>query len=557
MRLTEMRVRNYRNIATEQTLKFPSGVTLVGPNNSGKTNLLKSIQLFFTGYENSFGYRRASDLTIGAGSQQTSLVATFQFDGHERDQEIIELLDELHSIVGTTRDPDQFTINLYFTATDTPVYRVLPNTKIQVQNDRSNFSRKQKQLVENLMRIFRVHYVPSAKSITALYSDLLEPFLKTTAFDAIKPHLSAVHQTLDQVSSSLNVELASSGLSELKAAFKLDLDNPYGILSGIRLLLSDPDQTPIFDKGQGIQSTALFASFVWIAEREKSSGSIPVWLIEEPESYLHPELAKACRGLLHHLAEDSTVILTTHALTFVPTEISRVQGIEVDDTGRTAVTAFATHQQATQRIRNSLGVQFADYYNLGLTNVFVEGPSDARLIPWASGLLAKYEDGTTYPLIDGSLIVDFGGVSQLEGFLRGVFEPLIAERAMVAVFDGDTAGVKARQNLQQYLGKKGLQFQPNREFVSVRAGFAIEGLFPDSWILSMHDEHPSWFESFSLDAGGIVEPFSIRDNHKSSAINYLTAKAEDAPDSSWASRWEALLQAIEDSLARQKKELKL
>ncbi|HEY5231214.1 MAG TPA: AAA family ATPase, partial [Galbitalea sp.] len=155
MILTEMRVRNYRTVGPEQTLRLPSGTTLVGPNNSGKTNLLRAVQLFFTGYDNAAGYRRQTDLTFGVGSQRTSLVASFSADGHSRDSEILSLLDELHALVGTPRESDSFSVNLYFTGEhDTAVYRVFGNAKVRIEADRVAFSRKQKQLVEILLSTF-------------------------------------------------------------------------------------------------------------------------------------------------------------------------------------------------------------------------------------------------------------------------------------------------------------------------------------------------------------------------------------------------------------------
>ena len=55
-------------------------MTLVGPNNSGKTNLLKAIQVLFTGYANTYGYARDIDLTFGVGRSRTSIIATFVGD---------------------------------------------------------------------------------------------------------------------------------------------------------------------------------------------------------------------------------------------------------------------------------------------------------------------------------------------------------------------------------------------------------------------------------------------------------------------------------------------
>lgn len=551
MKLDEMRVRKYRTVGAEQTLRLSPGTTLVGPNNSGKTNLLRAVELFFTGYDNSARYERSVDFTFGAGSQRTSLVATFTAEDHPTDAEILSLLDELHAIVDTERETDTFSVNLYFAGKDdTAVYRVFGNTKVPNEGDRPAFSRKQKQLVELLLRQFKCHYVPSAKSINGLYVDLLHPFLAGAAFEAIEPHMAGIRSALNDVATSLNDELSAVGLSDIKSSFNLDTTIPAQMLAGFDLRISDPGDTPLAQKGQGIQSTALFASFAWITQQEKKAGYSPIWLIEEPESYLHPELSKAVHGMLSNLAKESLVVTTTHALAFVPAEVSKVQGIELDRSGRrTVINRFETHMEATRRIRDSLGVQFSDYYNLSHSNVFVEGPSDRELIRWALVLLDP--DSKLFPLLAGSLIEEFGGVKQLEGFLKATFEPIVGERALVSVFDGDAAGQKTRQDLQQYFGQKKIDFNPNLHYVSIRNGFAIEGLFPDQWIISMHDGHESWFETFSVDSAGELEPFRIAGNRKSNAISFLRAKAEGEGTQEWASRWLMLLAAVEAALKNQ------
>jgi hypothetical protein len=552
-----MRVRNYRTIGAEQTLRLAPGTTLVGPNNSGKTNLLRAVELFFTGYDNSAGYDRSVDFTFGAGSQRTSLVATFTADGHESDSELFSILDELHAIVNTTRDSDSISVNLYFAGKDdTAVYRVFGNAKVPNESDRPAFSRKQKQLVELLLRQFKCHYVPSAKSIDGLYSDLLHPFLAGAAFEAIEPHMAGIQAALKDVATSLNDELAAVGLSEITSSFNLNTTVPAHMLAGFDLRISDPGDTPLAQKGQGIQSTALFASFAWITKQEKKAGYSPIWLIEEPESYLHPELSKAVHEMLSNLAKESLVVTTTHALAFVPVDVVKVQGIELDRSGRrTVISKFDTHMEATRRIRDSLGVQFSDYYNLSHANVFVEGPSDRELIRWAVNLLDG--DSALFPILATSLVEEFGGVKQLEGFLKATFEPITRERALVSVFDGDAAGQKTRQDLQQYFGQKNIDFKPNLHFISIRNGFAIEGLFPDEWLIEMQSEHEGWFETFSVDSSGDLEPFRILSGRKANAINHLKARAESHEDRQWASRWLKLLTATETALGLQREKLGL
>ena len=52
MKLNTVRIKNFRTITSEQSIHIENGVTLVGANNSGKTNALLAIYYFFTGYEN-------------------------------------------------------------------------------------------------------------------------------------------------------------------------------------------------------------------------------------------------------------------------------------------------------------------------------------------------------------------------------------------------------------------------------------------------------------------------------------------------------------------------
>ena len=49
MRITTARIKTYRTVKDEISLDLKDGLTLVGPNNVGKTNILKAIRTFFTG----------------------------------------------------------------------------------------------------------------------------------------------------------------------------------------------------------------------------------------------------------------------------------------------------------------------------------------------------------------------------------------------------------------------------------------------------------------------------------------------------------------------------
>ena len=61
VKLVGLRVKNYRTVGVqEQFLNLDGPMTIVGPNNSGKTNLLRSIETFFTGHDNTVGYSQST-----------------------------------------------------------------------------------------------------------------------------------------------------------------------------------------------------------------------------------------------------------------------------------------------------------------------------------------------------------------------------------------------------------------------------------------------------------------------------------------------------------------
>lgn len=549
MRLTSLRVRNYRTVgAIEQTLPLDGGLTLVGPNNSGKSNLLRAVELLFTGLDNTHGYSCATDLTFGNKSVKTSLLASFDGDDSpgSADASVYEQLDQLHSILGTARTGSSFTLSLQFTASSTPVYQFFPNAKQPDSSaTRTQFSRTQRQLVADLVDCFACHYVPSARNFRELHEELLVPFLRSSVADALTPYASEIQGKLSEAAKSINADLAQAGLGHLQVSFSMPNDSLEELLHRFDFHLEDPEKTAIFMKGQGIQSTTMLAGLLWMTEQEVAQGKSVIWLLEEPESYLHPELSNAALKLLDRLRRRALTVATTHSLTFVPQDPSRVVGTATAD-GRTVVDTFATYAEATQRLRTALGIRFSDYFNLGEFNLLLEGQSDRELIQWFLGRIP--EAPHPWSRLRNAELLDFGGVRHLGGFLRASYPMIQGERATVAVFDGDPAGARERQALQQFFGQKQVDFQPNVHFLSVRNGFAIEGLFPDEWVIDLYEEHPNWFEEYSIDVSGKLESFRVKDHNKAAVQTRLMARSEEQTRYDWATRWIDLCDAAESAL---------
>lgn len=104
------------------------------------------------------------------------------------------------------------------------------------------------------------------------------------------------------------------------------------------------------------------------------------------------------------------------------------------------------------------------------------------------------------------------------------------------------------------LPKAGTRWAANLDDLVLPQGREIEGVFPDEWILQLYNERANWFDEIpTQDMEGSLIGFSIRENSKAQARNYLQRLGEAEPQK--LVRLDSLLEAIEDALQRQAEKL--
>lgn len=555
IKLKEVRISNYRSIRDEQTLLIGDESTLIGPNNAGKTNVLKAISILFGGYNNAYGYDRYADIPFDRQSKQTSIIGHFKID--ESESWFWESIDRLHELQGTKRENNEISLYLYFTNTSTPVYNFFTNVK-RPDEKKAEYSRVLRSLVYEFVSKFQVVYIPSEKSIDELYKTLLAPRLSEKAAAILSSAMGDLNSELDAINYSINETLNNSNIEGAKVQIEVPGGTLESIIGQFNLAVIDEVKTSYLSKGRGLQAAIFYASLHWIDERIKESGQHPVWLIEEPESYMHPELAHNSKDMLRKLSRKSTSVVSTHSMQFIPKTAEGIHGFSVSSSG-TKIDRFIKFEDACNSLKRSLGIRFSDYYGLADNNIFVEGKWDVYIIKECVNKIQELSN-TPLPLISESLVIEKGGTTGLAGFIKAVYEHVRKEVAAVTLLDGDSAGVKARTDLQGFFSGRG-EFVSNRDFVSVRSGYEMEAMFPDQWIIECHSDHEGWFQSWSVDASGIVEPFSIKDNSKEKYAKYMCKKLneiekeDDAPDQ-LKERLFNLFNVIECALLNQNKKLK-
>ncbi|UNM19270.1 ATP-binding protein [Pseudomonas sp. ArH3a] len=549
MKIDSLRVKNFRTISSEQILNISGGLTLVGPNNAGKTNALMALYMFFTGYENNHSYNYLSDLSFADKTVKTSL--TCHFTSEEGDDEVLERLAKLRAFLGQDDDDGEFSINVYFNGNN-PVYQVYPGVK-RPEGKSPQYSMAQKAFVQSVLDCFKCYYIPSKKSIDELYNEFVSPFIRLKVGQALEEHLPKIRQSVAMIAKSMNGVLSRNGLENITVGFGVPNGAISDLITGFDLHVSDPDKSSIYSKGMGVQAAVLLSSFKWITEQQKNLTVI--WLVEEPESYMHPALASQASKILDGLSSISILVKTTHAINFVPSDINLVQGVaRVGKTKNTVVKAFNTHREATEAIRKSLGVKFSDYFALSRYSLFVEGETDKTYIEHIWGQMRE-EQKAKYPYLNSSefFIKDFTGVSDLLGFLKSNFGLFHEEICAVSLFDGDKAGVDAARAMSGFCANKEYSFNPNREYVLIPGGHPIEGMFPDQWILDAYEHEAAWFDGGApiVDADDKLISFKIRDSSKKAFMSFVLELYDEDGTYDSSQRFFSLFKAINASFERQ------
>jgi len=234
----KIKIKNYRSIKNEITVDFNNELILIGPNNSGKTNFLKAIKLFFDGLKEN-QYSNASDLPFGVTGEQTSIVITFSL-APEKDHDFLVKFKEIVDLLEEGKEIDEKLINLYlsFSSTGRSNYRFFTNDKVQ-SDKRDEYRRLHEELVSYFLNRIVCNYIPSEKNSTFLFNELLLPHLKTNVGNILQEHQQSVDKALSIVSESISKNMREAGLPEMTCMFSL----PGNLFASA--LTKEPLQNPV------------------------------------------------------------------------------------------------------------------------------------------------------------------------------------------------------------------------------------------------------------------------------------------------------------------------
>lgn len=327
MYITQLDAKNYRTLV-DFKIGFSYGYCAIsGKNNCGKTSIIKIIEYFLNNEEDHSYYRRnhsvkhSRDRTqwIDAGDDiDISITLRMLKDG---DSELFGFIQRMGSGVGDKSEID-VKIRSIHNSSSSPIMscyvdglpqdnvgsaeiikKIRSSSNLIVHNSTNNQTPFY-YVGESFVEIIEAHFSQEDRDgIAAAQKGLQSKIRKAT-----KQHKAELDALLGMLKDKFQVELSSIG-SEQTSRYPLQIK-----------LNDKVAEVPLHEWGAGTQNrTRVFLSILEAQHTKQAASeenrSTPVFLVEEPESFLHPSAQAEFGQILNSLAKDFgiQIIATTHS----------------------------------------------------------------------------------------------------------------------------------------------------------------------------------------------------------------------------------------------------
>ena len=455
MKLVNIEISGFRSIRqkvsiTEKTSRL---FTLVGANNLGKSNILRAINLFFNReVEPDLPFNPATDISQGANRSVISI--TFQFTKAD-DSRMTTYIDKNHQ--------GEFTNYLLATTLVCQSNGTLQYTFSGARGQRKSFP----ELITRIQEYVSCIYIPAIKDYKRVIDAQMMRKIVGATFQGwgrgrygsktIGEQKEKFANLLKEVQSVLDE--SGNYVSEIISSVVTSIENfsfslPYGHLEDFlgRLLFSIkerhlPESITLSGVGSGVQSFAIFSMLRLLHEIRPTNThkkSKFLWLIEEPETFMHHDLQKKTHDKLRKYSQDGHIFITTHSPVFIDKHDFGSSFVVAHD-GTSTTIEYITSKNLKSIIAGNLGVSFDDFFDFKRFNALVEGESDKMLLTELNNLFMQASPDRLLNLSQTAFLV-CGSANAIPHFYHQ-FNVFNRYADFVAVFDRDDPGQRARNDL--------------------------------------------------------------------------------------------------------------
>lgn len=419
MKLIRFTAEKYRSLVRKCDVAISQMTTIVGPNNEGKSNILRGIvtavkalevvaselsilqkkgdALFLRNrwtlrglYDWDQDYPMSSRKTHRAITKSSVFVLYFELSQAE--------VGEMSRITGSHFKKSTISVRLEFSK-DGMLFKM--NLK-GVFNKKATIQ-KMVSLARFITSKIHVCYIDAVRtSDTALGSianligvQVRDRLYETPEYAKILDEIKNKRQEiLDEIADDVNrsLKMFLPAIKDMKIQSRDSVKRVYmrSDAESPVVNIDDGELTSLAQKGSGVQSLVAIAMARYVAQQRSNPDTCFVLAIEEPESHLHPGAIHRVKNILKTISESTPVIITTHSPILV----------NVDDITSNIIVNnhTASSAESLNELKQLLGVWRSDNLTHANVVVIVEGMSDQRilrhLLCLASGKIQKaFEKG--------------------------------------------------------------------------------------------------------------------------------------------------------------------
>jgi putative ATP-dependent endonuclease of OLD family len=546
MRIAGITIKNLRSIEELSLTLSTDLTTLVGANSSGKSNILRAFELFFTGQLDGRPFIAAYDMptwimNAKAPAARTSIQVQFDLSAaNAGTKRLWKFVSDLFSKQSWPLPTDKhLTIIRYYSRGGASGFQCVIPTKGTGQSEIPPL----KELAEMLIRRVEYRYISSLKDLQSqsfqkVSEELKARLISTWAgggraevsekrenFQKIRGEVEALIQgSAKTLSDSLHEHFPEvSGLKLAMASTELE-----DMIGALDMFATDGHETLLRQKGSGIQGASIIHMIRILRETAPKGGNnkhLFLWNVEEPETFLHPSAQRRLAKLLREQSKNTQILLTTHSPLFVDRKNPQTNALvrrSKDNMKHSSKIVSLPAEDPMKPIRESLGTSLADSLSLHEAVVLVEGPSDATIFSTAYRRLCARK---VIPFDSEYVVFVSGHGSSTQATAFTILRSWSPLSKCAAIFDFDQAGKEqgAKRIKVPVVENKDYFFLPHGT-----SDVVLEDLYPPS-LLAKAKADGTTVRTVTKTLNGKGETISeLTDWNKEQLAQYFCKHATDA-----------------------------
>ena len=508
--LRQVAIKNFRSLfgSAPAKIELGDGVnTLLGPNNAGKSNVLKALALAL--HEDA-DFSKDRDVPATMLHARPSISLTFRVKPTESpERTLLKHAQRYEESVGVAPGETYASDQMIVLRVKYQQERRQEFLGARGRGDRRGDETLNDRALAQLRKCIRFVLVKSGEDLETFRRGRFNDVLRSVLSEQLRKELNDAESQRKTYISKLQKGLLSKLQDRLLEESKTLFPEITGIdlipsvrpidetIGGAGIVVHDGAETDLIEKGTGVRGGLLVSMLRYLADHSKRS---LVFAVEEPESFLHPAAQHGVRRELETVArrDDVTLITTTHSPFLLPVEESgTVVSVSKNQSG---ATSLETVDGEKTRLIDAVSSIFAETLLPHLVHeadsvpegteavLVVEGEMDITYLRTAAELAEK--DG----LLDGIHIVSCSGCTRMPvevgWWHRARAYPIIA------LLDSDDDGKRAMDQIKRLnLHKRDAQVLQYGRWWKRGAGTAVPGFEAEDLLPQ------SFLERFEAEAG--------------------------------------------------------